>query len=158
MGRRGAKLMPGTSASPSTHRMLRARLPSRTSRPLKKSRAVRGEDGVVTIVERQLDFEGAIVLQFGRAIARDLVAFVEAVPSEKDDSSAIFDFGGGRDGTEGKFCPTVTTHSKIGWAREIEIIATPQIGFDNPPLADEFAGGRARHGANAISLGARTRS
>jgi len=130
----------------------------RSKRPLKKSRAVRGEDGVVTIVERQLDFEGAIVLQFGRAIARDLVAFVEAVPSEKDDSSAIFDFGGGRDGTEGKFCPTVTTHSKIGWAREIEIIATPQIGFDNPPLADEFAGGRARHGANAISLGARTRS
>src|SRR6516225_7636411 len=80
---------------------------ARASRPLKKSRAVRGEDGVVTIVERPLDFEGAIVLQFGRAIARDLVAFVEAVPSEKDDSSAIFDFGGGRDGTEGKFCPNL---------------------------------------------------
>jgi hypothetical protein len=31
-----------------------------TSTPLKKSLAVRGEDGVVTIVERQLDFEGAI--------------------------------------------------------------------------------------------------
>jgi len=44
---------------------------------------VRSEDGVVTIVERQLDFEGAIVLRFGRAIARDLVAFVETAPTEK---------------------------------------------------------------------------
>jgi hypothetical protein len=113
---------------------------------------VRGEDGVVTIVERQLDFEGAIVLQFGRAIARDLVAFVEAAPSEKNDSSAVFDFGGGLDGTEGKFCPTVTTHPEIGWPREIEVVAIPQIGFDNPPLADEFAGGRAHHGVDAISL------
>jgi len=118
---------------------------------------VRGEDGVVTIVERQLDFKGAIVLQFGRAIARDLIAFVEAAPSEKNDSSAVLDFGGGFDGTEGKFCPTVTTHPEIGWPRKIEIVAIPQIGFDNPPLAKEFAGGRAHHGADAISLGARTR-
>ena len=71
---------------------------------------MRGEDGVVTIVERQLDFEGAIVLQFGRATARDLVAFVEAAPSEKDDSSAVFDFGGGPRRPEGKFFPTVSTH------------------------------------------------
>jgi hypothetical protein len=83
---------------------------------LRKPLAVRGEDGVVTIVERQLDFEGAIVLQFGRAIARDLVAFVEAAPSEKNDSSAVFDFGGGLDGTEGKFCSTVTTHEHEGAA------------------------------------------
>jgi hypothetical protein len=79
-----------------------------------------------------------------------LVAFVEAAPSEKNDSSAVFDFGGGLDGTEGKFCPTVTTHPEIGWPREIEIVAIPQIGFDNP-------GGRAHHGVDAISLGARTR-
>ena len=69
---------------------------------------MRGADSVVTIVESQLDFEGAIVLQFGRAIARDLVAYVEVAPSEKDDSSAVFDFGGGLDGTKGKFCPTVS--------------------------------------------------
>jgi hypothetical protein len=35
---------------------------SRTSRLLKKSFAVGGEDGVVAVIEAELDFEGAIVL------------------------------------------------------------------------------------------------
>ena len=100
---------------------------------------MRSEDGVVSIVERQLDFEGAIVLQFGRAIARDLVAFA---PSEKNDSSAVFDFGGGLDGTKGKFCPTVTTHPEIGWPRKIEIVAIPRsaLTIRHWPRSSQVAG------------------
>ena len=103
---------------------------------------MRGEDGVVTIVERQLDFKGAIVLQFGRAIARDLIAFVEATPSEKNDSSAVFDFGGGFDGTDGKFCPAVTTHPEIGWPRKIEIVAIPRsaLTIRHWPRSSQVAG------------------
>jgi hypothetical protein len=35
------------------------------SRLLKKSLAAAGEDGVVAVVEGQLDFDGAVVLQLG---------------------------------------------------------------------------------------------
>jgi hypothetical protein len=39
-----------------------------TSRLLKKSLAAAGEVSVVAIVERQLDFDGAVILQSGGAV------------------------------------------------------------------------------------------
>ena len=61
--------------------------------------AVGGEDGVVTVVERQLDFERAVVLQFGRSVAADRIALVKAAPVKKDDAPAVFEFGGSLDFT-----------------------------------------------------------
>ena len=51
-----------------------------------------GEDGLVTVVECELDFERAIVLQFGRSIAADRIALVKAAPVKKHDAPAVFEF------------------------------------------------------------------
>ena len=56
---------------------------------------------------------------------------------------AIFEFGSGVDGTEGKLGPAVIADLEIGRFDEIEIVAVPQIGLDDPPSASEFTGDRA---------------
>ena len=50
-----------------------------------------------------------------------------------------------------------TADLKVGRLDHIEIVAVPQIGFDNLPTADQFTHCRAGHGAAASNLGARTR-
>jgi hypothetical protein len=40
-----------------------------------------GEDSVIADVEGQLDFDGAGVVEFGRPVARGLVALVEGCPA-----------------------------------------------------------------------------
>jgi hypothetical protein len=47
---------------------------------------------------------------------------------------------------------------EIGRFDHVEIVAVPQIGFDDPPTAEQFAAcHRVAHGAAAKSAGARTR-
>jgi hypothetical protein len=52
-----------------------------------------------------------------------------------------------------KFGPAVIGDLEIGRFDEIEVVAIPRIGLDNPLSANEFTGGRAGHGTAAISLG-----
>ena len=60
-------------------------------------------------------------------------------------------------GAEGDFPAAVGSNGNHGWPAEIEIIAIPEIGLDDPPTADELAvGGRAHVGA-AMSFGSRVR-
>jgi hypothetical protein len=73
---------------------------------LKKSFAAAGWDSVVAVVERQLYFDGAVILEFGRSVAGDLVAFVETAPAEEDDSTGIFEFAARRDAPEGERRPS----------------------------------------------------
>ena len=87
-----------------------------------------GENGVVTFVEGQLDFERAVVLQFGRSVAADRIALVKAAPVKKDNAPAVFEFGGGVDCTKAKLGPALSTDLQIGWSGEIEILA-----IDLPP-------------------------
>src|SRR5215471_16473771 len=124
---------------------------------LKKSLAAAGEDGIVAVVERELDLDRAVVLQFGRSVAGDLIAFVKAAPAEEDDGLGVFDLAAGGDASEGKFRPPVAADLKVGRLDHIEIVAVPQIGFDNLPTANQFTHCRAGHGAAASNLGARTR-
>jgi hypothetical protein len=55
-------------------------------------------------------------------------------------------------------CPSVAADLEIGRFDHVEIVAVPQIGFDDPPAADQFAAcHRVGHVTAASSAGARTR-
>src|SRR3546814_13324622 len=63
----------------------------RPSRLLKKSLAAGGEQGVISLVEGQPDFERVVVGEFGQSRASHLVTVVEARPSEEDDGAGVFE-------------------------------------------------------------------
>jgi len=46
---------------------------------------------------------------------------------EEDDATAIFEFGSGVDGAEGKLGPAVIADPGIGRLAEIEVVAAPQM-------------------------------
>ena len=108
-----------------------------------------GEYGVVTVIEGQLNLERAVVLQFGGSVAADRIALVKAAPVKKDNAPAVFKLGGGVDCAKAKLGPAPSTDLQIGGSGEIEIVAIPQIGGDDPPAADDFATGWAAHAAPA---------
>src|SRR5260221_10549472 len=109
------------------------------SRLLKKSLAAAGEDGVVAVIERQRNLDGAVLLEFGRAVARDLIAFVEAAPAEEHDGAAVFEFGGCLGGTEGELGPSVFCGSRRRLGRQDQ---------DRRDLTD-----RPRQSASGLSAG-----
>jgi len=82
---------------------------------------------------------------------------MNAAPPERDDAGAIFEFGSGVDGAEGKLGPAVIADLEIGRFDKIEIVAIPKIGLEDPPPANQFARGWASHDNAAIALRARTK-
>ena len=63
---------------------------------MKKSLAARGENCVIAIVEGQLDFDGAVVLQFGCSVTEISSPLSNPLQWEEDDAATIFEFGSGR--------------------------------------------------------------
>jgi hypothetical protein len=84
---------------------------------------------------------GPVVLEFGRAAARDLITFVEAAPAEEHQGAAVFQLGGRLDGTEGSAHP-VFADLEGGQAGEMKIGAIPQIGviIRQRPISWDSAG------------------
>ena len=105
-----------------------------TSRLLKKSLATADEDGIVAVVEGEFDLDGAVVLKFGRSVAGDLVALVEAMPSEEDGALGVFELCGGMDDAEGELRPSVVADPEIGRLDEIEIVAIPYVGLERSAI------------------------
>ena len=128
-----------------------------TNRLLKNLGALGCEGGVVAVVERQLDLEGAVVLKFGGGVARDFVAFIAAILVEEDDSLGVFDLAAGLEGTEGELGAAVVADREMRRLGQIEIVAIPEIGPGDPPPPDDLAHIGAAHGAGPISFGARTK-
>jgi hypothetical protein len=61
-------------------------------------------------------------------------------------------------GAEGEGAAAVHAEADAGGLDQVEIVAVPQVGFDDPPRADERVGGGPAHaGASANSFGKRTR-
>ena len=54
-------------------------------------------------MEADIDFKGAVVVEFGRAVAADRVHFVESLPGQGDDPAGIFAIEGARDAAKGEF-------------------------------------------------------
>ena len=100
---------------------------------------------------------GTVVFEFGRSGAADLVAFVETRPIEENDAAAALEFQGGVDGAEGELASSVPGKGYLGRLDQIEIVAIPEIGLDDPPPADQFTARGGAHIVAAISFGARTR-
>jgi hypothetical protein len=61
-------------------------------------------------------------------------------------------------GSEGELAAAVLAEADAGGLDQVEIVAVPQIGFDDAPFADQRVGGHPAHaGASANSFGSRTR-
>jgi hypothetical protein len=82
---------------------------------------------------------------------------IESRPIEEHNALAVSEFEGGVDGAESKFAAAVLAKADVGRLDQIEVVAIPQIGLDDPPPADQFTARSGAHVAAAISFGARTR-
>jgi hypothetical protein len=81
-----------------------------------------------------------------------------AGPGEGDRGWAIFEIEARLHGAECDFAMAIGTYGNAGRLDEVEVIAIPQIGLDNPPFADERVIADGHHvGACASSFGKRTR-
>jgi hypothetical protein len=60
-------------------------------------------------------------------------------------------------GAEGNFSVAIGTYGDAGRLDEVELIAIPQIGLDNPPFADKRVIADGHQPAPANSFGSRTR-
>ena len=87
--------------------------------------------------------------------AAHVVHLVEARPCEGDGAEGVSEVHA--DGSEGELAAAVLAEADAGGLDQVEIVAVPQIGFDDPPLADQRVGGRRSCGPSAISFGSRTR-
>jgi hypothetical protein len=70
---------------------------------------------------------------------------------------AIFDVEGGLERTEGDFAAAMFGVRDRRRSSEVEILAIPDVGFDDPPAADELAVRGRAHVAPAKSFGSRAR-
>src|SRR5947209_6739288 len=118
---------------------------------------MRLQDRIVPSIERQLYFDSAIVLQLGRSTAGDFISFVKSAPSEKNDCLAVFELHGGLDHPECKLAPAIPSDLDIGRLNKIEVIAVPNIRFENPPAADDLALHRCRDAAASTRCGTSAR-
>jgi hypothetical protein len=81
---------------------------------LLKKVSFRLQDSFVAIVISELDFDRAVVEEFGGSFALDLVAFVASGPAEADRVAGVFDFEDGLQGAEGDSPPCAVTVSVAG--------------------------------------------
>jgi hypothetical protein len=124
---------------------------------VKKSLAARGENCVIAIVEGQLDFDGAVVLQFGCSVTEISSPLSNPLQWKKTMPRPYLSSAVALTAPKGELGPALIADLEMGRLDEIEIVAVPKICLDDPPSADQFAGGRAGHGSAAISLGVRTK-
>jgi hypothetical protein len=60
-------------------------------------------------------------------------------------------------GAEGDFTTSIVADDDCRSAAQVEIVAIPNIGLNDPPAANEFATCGRPHVGAAISFGSRTR-
>jgi hypothetical protein len=114
------------------------------------------EDGFVTVSVGELDLDRAVFEEFGRSFAVDLVAFLASGPVEADRIARVFDLEAGLQGAEGDFA-ALRGDRQGRWAAEVEVSAVPEVGFDDPPAADQAAVRRGPHAKASRSFGSRAR-
>ena len=76
-------------------------------------------------MEAEFDLKGPVVVEFGRAIAADLVHFAEALPRKENDAARIFAFEAAINATEGEFSMAIAVKRHAGGLHEVEIVAIP---------------------------------
>ena len=93
---------------------------------------------------------------FGGSFASDLVAFVASGPAEADPVAGVFDIETSLHGSKGDFAALRGDGQRRRTA-EVEVIAIPEVGLDDPPAADQAAVGRGLHAGASRSFGSRAR-
>src|SRR5271166_802008 len=115
---------------------------SKAQRP--QSARLAFEDRCVAVAVGEFDLDRAVVVEFGRAVAGNLVRFVRSFPGEPDRIVAVFDVETRMERAEGYFAPTVVADRHRRRPAEVEIGAIPNVGLEDPPAAHELAVSR-RH-------------
>ena len=103
------------------------------------------------------DLDEAVIEKFGGSFSGDFVALVESGSREGDGGPAVFDVERRLHGAEGDFAMVASPDRDRRRTAEVEIIAIPDVGFDDPPAADQLVVRRRAHCGTARSLGSRTR-
>ena len=111
---------------------------------------------VVAVVEAEFALEGAVVFQFGVAIAGYLSAFVAALEVEMGTVVAERAIEAQLHGAE-LGLPTGLIELDVSGADHVDIVGAPSLDFGDPPTAEGV--GRTRLGQAAVtrSLGRRIR-
>ena len=114
------------------------------------------EEGFIAVVVGEFDLDRAVVEEFGGSFASDLVAFVASGPAEADRVAGVFDIETSLHGSKGDFAALRGDGQRRRTA-EVEVIAIPKVGLDDPPAADQAAVGRGLHAGASRSFGSRAR-
>src|SRR3546814_6989296 len=94
----------------------------------------------------EFDLDRAVVDQFRRSGAADLIHLVASDPDEEDHRSAIFEIEAGLHGPEGDLAMTIGPNGHRGGLDQVEVVALPEVSLDDPPPANELAVARPGHG------------
>ena len=109
------------------------------------------------MVVGELDLEGAVVLTLGGAGAAHLVHLVKALPGEEYQGATVLEVEACLHGTEGDLAESVGLDAQHGEFDQVQVVAVPDVGLDDPLAADQLAvHGCAHGGVSASSLGSRT--
>ena len=73
------------------------------------------------------------------------------------EEAAVFDVEAGLQRAEGDFAVAVIGDRDRRRSAEVEIVAIPDVGLDDPPAADELAVRRRVHAEASKSFGSRAR-
>lgn len=118
---------------------------------LKNSAFLCFQGRLVAMVEAQFDAEEAVILQFCLPVAPDFVHFVISLLGKEDGSAGVLAVKASLHAPEGEPAVSVVFNGQAGRFDEVEVVAIPQIGFDDPPVADQGACALACHGGAAAS-------
>src|SRR5688572_15698551 len=94
----------------------------------------------------ELDLKRAVVEQFGRSRTADLVHLIEPEPREEDHGSAVFKIEPGLHGAKSDLAMAIRSNGHHRGLNQIEVVAIPQVGLNDPPLAYELTACRGGHG------------
>lgn len=105
----------------------------------------------------ELDLQRAVVEEFGGPRAPDMVHFVETLPFEGDVEASIGELEARLERTEGDLAAAVGCDDQRGGLDQVEMVALPDVGLDDPPPADQPTAHWGGHGDAPKSFGNRTR-
>ena len=101
---------------------------------------------MVAVMEAELDVQKAVILQFRSPAATDLVHFVRSLPSKESEAAGVLAVSAALHAAEGERAVSMTFIGHVGRFDEVEVLAIPQIGLDDPPDTAQVGRGPGRNG------------
>src|SRR3546814_6171570 len=103
------------------------------------------------MVVGELDLECGVFLEFGGAGAANIVRLVETLPGEEHRGATVLEVEACLHGAEGDLAVAVGLDDQHGGLDQVQVVAVPDVGLDDPPAADQLAVHRRVHGGASAS-------